>query len=266
MSAVDDLRELGFTDYEARVYLALLTEPWALSGYAIAQRSGVPRSKVYEVLQALSAKGVVHIAHGNPAQYTPIPPRDLVARQRATIERRLAAAELSLADYSVNAATPAPIWDLSGRQLILDRGRELIDRAASIILLELWAADADEIRPQLAVAAQRGVRIEVVAYGSPDLPFATVHKHPSTDEVTAGLGGRWLVLSIDAQEIVAGIVSSGPASRAAWSSHPGLVVPITELVKHDIYKLEMLAAHGDVLEATFGPDLVHLRERFPPLG
>jgi hypothetical protein len=89
-----------------------------------------------------------------------------------------------------------------------------------------------------------------------------VYPHPLTDEVTRGLGGRWLVLSVDNREVIAGIVSSGEHSRAAWTTHPGLVVPVTELVRHDLYKLEMLSSHGDILEAAFGPGLSVLREKF----
>lgn len=101
-----------------------------------------------------------------------------------------------------------------------------------------------------------------VAYGDPGYPFAEVYPHPSTDEVTTGLGGRWLVISADDREVVAGIVSSGSMSRAAWTSHPGLAVPITELIVHDLYKLEMLAAHREALEGSFGAGLIKLREKF----
>ncbi len=71
---------------------------------------------------------------------------------------------------------------------------------------------------------------------------------------------------MDDREVAAGKVSAGAHSRAAWTSHPGLVVPITELVHHDLYKLEMLAAHGEVLEESFGPALERLRERYRPLA
>ena len=78
-------------------------------------------------------------------------------------------------------------------------------------------------------------------------------------------GTSGVVVSIDDRELVAGNVSAGTHSRAAWTSHPGLVVPVTELVRHDLYKLEMLAAHGDVLVGTFGPGLQVLRDKYAPL-
>jgi len=152
--------------------------------------------------------------------------------------------------------------DIQGREEILGRARQLIRLAQRQILLEIWASDAGELRDDLAAASGRGIDIIVVAYGDPDYPFAQVYPHPSTDEVTKGLGGRWLVISVDYREVVAGIVSTGTLSRAAWTSHPGLAVPITELIIHDLYKLEMLSAHREALEASFGPGLTKLREKF----
>jgi hypothetical protein len=68
------------------------------------------------------------------------------------------------------------------------------------------------------------------------------------------------------REVVTGVLSMGDQSRAAWTSHPGLVVPTTELIKHDIYVQEMLDAHRDTLEASFGPSLEVLRGRFERIG
>ena len=130
------------------------------------------------------------------------------------------------------------------------------------MLLQVWREDAPELRDVLAGAAGRGVEVTVVAYGEPDYPFASVYSHDLAEEITKQFGGRWIILSADAREIVAGIVSLGGESRAAWSSHPGMVVPITEQIRQDLYIAEMLLSHRDILEESFGPSLVRLREKF----
>jgi len=252
---------LGLTEWESRAYLALLEQSPA-SGYNVAKRSGVPRAKVYEVLASLERKGAVHVAHGEPQLYGPVPPQELVARVREQMTRSLDLAEAAMIEYAAKRRPDAVIWDISGREEILARARQLIGGAQRQILLEIWKHDAGELRNELEAAVGRGVEVTAVAYGDPGYPFARVYPHPLTDEVTRGLGGRWLVLSIDNREVIAGIVSSGASSRAAWTTHPGLVVPVTELVRHDLYKLEMLSSHGDVLEAAYGPGLSVLREKF----
>ena len=261
---VGSLRDLGFTEYEAKAYLALLDDS-PVSGYRVAQNSGVPRAKVYEVLGGLVRRGAVYANYSDPVHYAPMPPKELVAGRRREMEGAIEAAEKNLESYAERSASREVIWDITGHDEILRRAGEVASRAQKSILAEVWQEDAPEIKAALESAAGRGVEVAVVAYGDPDYPFATVYPHDLVDEVTRGLGARWIVVSSDTREVVAGIVSLGAESRAAWTSHPGLVVPTTELVKHDIYVQEMLDAHRDVLEASFGPGLVNLRDRLKAL-
>ncbi len=53
-------------------------------------------------------------------------------------------------------------------------------------------------------------------------------------------------------------------SRAAWSSHLGITMPITEQIKHDLYLAVLLDKHRDILEGSFGPALRDLRKMFGP--
>lgn len=51
-----DLKQLGFTEYEARVYFQLLLQSPA-TAYEVAKASGVPRPNTYNALEALSQRG-----------------------------------------------------------------------------------------------------------------------------------------------------------------------------------------------------------------
>ena len=259
-STVELLRGLGMTEWEAKTYLALLRRS-PVTGYAAAAAAGVPRAKIYEVLKSLVASNVVRIARSEPTQYTPVPPDELLSRLSQDHAQRVEAAEEALAGYGTVADDGGEIWDIQGRDRILDRARSLLAAAASRVLVEIWEPDVEALRPDIEDAIRRGVSVVAVCYGDVSLPDAEVHTHPSTDAVTAGLGGRWLVLSVDDRHIVAGLVSGGPLSRAASTSHPALVVPITELVTHDLYKLVVLSSHPE-LEEEFGPGLSKLRARF----
>jgi len=53
------LQQCGFTQYESQVYTSLITINQPLDATAIVKRSGVPRSKVYEVITKLIEKGIV---------------------------------------------------------------------------------------------------------------------------------------------------------------------------------------------------------------
>jgi sugar-specific transcriptional regulator TrmB len=258
------LNDLGFTGYEAKAYLALLQQS-PLTGYAIARVSGVPRSKIYEVLGSLVERGDVLVSYGEPIQYMPKPPDELIQSRRQKVEKQLDDAEKGLEQF-INQKVPTDlIWDIRGRDEIFFRLREVIGRARQQLLVQIWEEDVIEIRDAMEIAAQRGVVISIMAYGHPDLPFAQIYSHePGAKEISEEYGGRWVIISIDGQEIVAGIVSMGKDSRAAWSSHLGIVMPITEQIKHDLYISVMLNKHRDILEASFGPALRDLRAQFGP--
>jgi HTH-type transcriptional regulator, sugar sensing transcriptional regulator len=258
------LAHLNFTEYEAKAYLALLQQS-PLTGYAIARVSGVPRSKIYEVLGSLVERGDVLVSYGEPIQYAPKPPNELIESRRQTIEKQLAEVEKGLEQFTSQKTPTDLIWDIRGRDEIFYRLREVIGRARQQILVQIWEDDVPEIQDALAAAARRGNTISIVAYGNPDLPFARVFSHePGAEEITEEFGGRWVIVSIDGKEIVTGIVSMGKDSRAAWSAHLGIVMPITEQIKHDLYISVMLRQHRDILEASFGPALKNLREQFGP--
>lgn len=67
------LTDLGLTKYEAMVYRSLikLGEAKALE---IAQTSGVPREKTYQVLRELENKGIVKRIDGKPRRWVALPP------------------------------------------------------------------------------------------------------------------------------------------------------------------------------------------------
>jgi sugar-specific transcriptional regulator TrmB len=255
------LQELNFTEYEAKAYLALLDKS-PLSGYAISLNSGVPRSKIYEVLSGMVERGEVMVSHEEPSLYTPLLPQELIRLKKSKINSTFDAAEAALAEYSFVSLNRESIWNITGYEAILSRTAEAIHRAKGRILLEIWTEEAKRLETELRGAAERGVEILIVVYGELEFDFAQVYPHDSSEEITKEYGGRWIVASIDDREVVAGIVSLGTDSRAAWTMHPGLVMPITEIIIHDLYIYEIMQTHRATLEQTFGPNLIELRKRY----
>ena len=68
MDGFEVLRKLGFTEYEAKAYLALATLGEA-SAKDIASKSSLPKNKVYEVLQALEEKEKVVSVPVSPRKF-----------------------------------------------------------------------------------------------------------------------------------------------------------------------------------------------------
>ncbi|KMY53009.1 MULTISPECIES: TrmB family transcriptional regulator [Bacillaceae] len=255
------LKNLDFTEYEAKAYLTLLEES-PLTGYAVAKNSGVPRSKIYEVLDNLAMRGDILVSPGSTPQYTPVPAKELIKSRRIKAEANLQLAEKSLAEFERSANDRENIWNITGRNEILDKVKACIVSAQKRILLEVWKEEFEELESELRQASERGVDVTIIAYGEIVSDFANVYLHYMGHKITEEYGGRWIVISGDDSEVVAGIVSLGKDSRAAWTMHVGLVMPITEFMIHDLYLMEIMEKHKDLLEESFGKNLVNLRRKF----
>jgi sugar-specific transcriptional regulator TrmB len=83
---VQRLIEVGLSKYEALSYFALLGHEES-SAVEVADRAGIPRQRVYDVLGSLQDKNMISVREGRPARHTARPPALalpglLAARQR----------------------------------------------------------------------------------------------------------------------------------------------------------------------------------------
>ncbi|HEY6961032.1 MAG TPA: helix-turn-helix domain-containing protein [Gaiellaceae bacterium] len=87
---VTPLTALGLTGYEASAYVAL-TRRGRATGAEVARLAGLPRQRIYDVLDGLVGRGFATIEPGRPARYTAVAPREavaaLVAQRRVELER-----------------------------------------------------------------------------------------------------------------------------------------------------------------------------------
>jgi sugar-specific transcriptional regulator TrmB len=107
---IQQLTALGLNKYEACAYLALLGHHDS-SAVEVADRAGVPRQRVYDVLESLRERGLIVLRDGRPTRYTARQPGIALAEllaarrlQQETENQRLAAV---LEDF-LGALGPAP--------------------------------------------------------------------------------------------------------------------------------------------------------------
>ena len=64
---LQSLQNINFTQYESKAYLSLLQQA-QVSGYELAKNSGIPASKIYQVLNKLLVKEVVVALDSDPVK------------------------------------------------------------------------------------------------------------------------------------------------------------------------------------------------------
>lgn len=80
--------ELGLTSYESRAYIAVLLHG-VLSPGGVNQKSGIPRSRTYDVLKSLVEKGLLMEQAGRPRKYAPINPQVGLENMMMKLERKM---------------------------------------------------------------------------------------------------------------------------------------------------------------------------------
>jgi sugar-specific transcriptional regulator TrmB len=87
---VAPLLALGLNGYEAGAYVAL-TRRGRATAAEVARLAGLPRQRIYDVLDGLVERGLATIEPGRPARYTAVAPTNavgaLLAAHRATLAR-----------------------------------------------------------------------------------------------------------------------------------------------------------------------------------
>jgi sugar-specific transcriptional regulator TrmB len=87
---VTTLSDLGLTNYEARVYLAL-TRRGSSTAAESARVAGIPRQRIYDVLASLVSRGLASARPGQVTKYVATPPGEAVERlvsdHRTRLER-----------------------------------------------------------------------------------------------------------------------------------------------------------------------------------
>jgi len=101
-NVVSVLTELGLSLYEAKAYLTLLIRGIATAS-EISDLSGIPYTRVYDVLSSLESKGFVASIPGRPMKFQALDP-DIALKNLLEMHKRKLMSELRTLEESVNKA------------------------------------------------------------------------------------------------------------------------------------------------------------------
>ena len=88
LEAFKRLRELGLSEYESLAYLALLSKGWA-SPREVSEATGIPYTKVYDVLKRLERKGWIRSLSERPATYIARRPEEVLSEIKRRFESKV---------------------------------------------------------------------------------------------------------------------------------------------------------------------------------
>jgi len=172
------LRKLGLNRYESKAYLALVSSGISTAG-KLAEKSQIPRAKIYEVLRSLERQGFAVSTSTRPSKFKPVELEEVVGRLQENakndFEKRMSQIveihkelEENLKDVeSSKGGDEEMVWILRGRDNIYTAIDKIVDGSQEKIM----AATSEKgvvrklfrHKTKLVDAAKRGVDVRMFA-------------------------------------------------------------------------------------------------------
>ena len=261
LAVLNDLKALGFSEYEARVYIALIGESPA-TAYEVSNRSGVPRPNTYSILKALSERRAVMPVSTNPVRYVPQPADQLFKSIAEQTQELCQTVSDSLAKLTFTTGEQY-VWNLSGDKEVHGKVSEMITGAEIAIWFkaepDLLRLHREELR---AAAVERGVRLMIILYGTDPGEFqyndrCEVYVHEGTG-FPMGFADNNFTIAVDHREMLTARVDDG--LTAAHTQSNAIVIMALSLLRHDYYMAEIFRVLRPQIDDEFGPHLRKLRQ------
>lgn len=241
---LDRLVRLGFSEYEAKAYLAMLRESPA-TGYHISKASGVPRSMIYEVLGKLVGRGAaMTLRQEGGTKYAPVPASQFLDQ----LQREHLDLVDSLKDdlQTVDAGSVLEhVWNIDGHGSVMAKVVEMIEQATQRVYLALQPATFAALQPVLQRAIDRGVHVVLYSTSALELPGGRVVVSPMPERASEQLEGLWLVMVVDGTQALIGELLTENRARASWTGSPLFVFVAEHHLRTDLYLPRVLALLGD---------------------
>ena len=258
---MENFRNLGFSEYEAKIYLSLLQENPA-TAYEAGKISGVPTSKVYEVLKKLSLKGIVSdVAVGKQKRYIPIAPEEMLSRHKAVTDTIIDSLRGDFSDIKSSREGP-PIWHIIDYDHLMDKAEHVIGGATKTVLISTWPKEFEALGNKLRNALMRNVRVAVVHFGQPETKVGQMYLHPVEGSRFHDESRRSLVVVADSREALYGTIMKFGRAEGTWTNHRGMVMFAAEYIKHDIYMMKIVKRFDRLLKQNFGATYDQLLDVF----
>jgi len=258
--AVIKLKQLGFSEYEAKAYLSLVNEN-PLTAYELSKNSGIPSSKIYEVLNKLELRHIVQSIRGERSKmFIPVPPDEFVENFKTTVENKLHAVKSELFSCKTGFDS-AYTWHIKNYEALIHRAKRMITTARENILLITWKEEMSELEEDLRKAANKDVKLAIMHYGYTDMKLRQIYIHPAEDTIYAEKSIRCLTLVADSREALNGKIDS-KSTDAIWSMNSGFVTMAEDYIRHDIYLMKTVQRFAPQLRKKFGDRYEKLRDVF----
>lgn len=170
---VESLKTLGLTEYEAKVYSALVLFDRA-EVKQVYEYLDAPKPSVYQSLRSLMDKGLVQVLSSKPAIYRATPPKIAIKHMTEVHKKAEDMAMLELEELEksqVENDYPDVLWTLYGDENVEHKVEELLGKAKKSAKLLL----PDDFLRYLEILRGKDIQVDLIVFGEASVSAARQH-------------------------------------------------------------------------------------------
>ena len=231
--AKKSLEKVGLTSYEIRAYTTLIKDG-ERNASEISQNSGVPYSKIYEILGTLEEKGWIGSDDSRPTKYFGKAPSNALETTKQNADtifsenKNVILSEL-IPLYEKSGTSERPdIWFISGAMNIVSKIMEMVEHCREEVLIAVPQAGEMIVKqalPKLRQLHDKGIKVTVLTSENLEKESIKAISRVADVKVTGGLFGGGIISDKRYVVILLGPeISSSSSSEivAIWADHAGL--------------------------------------------
>jgi len=256
------LSNFGITNNEAKVYITLLQMD-ASTGYKISKSSGIPRSKIYNLLSSSEEKGLILKSADETPLYKSLPVKEFISKLKNDSKDNIDDIQDALTGLGTVTQRES-IWMIDSYDQVLEKFLYQITNAQQTIYVQIYSETlTPEIINALTAAEKRLHKFVVILFSNNhnySLPFKRFYKHFFETDKTLDYGGKWISVVSDGEEVTYGKLPENSANTGVVTTkNSSMIFLAQEYILHDAYNLRTLSVLNDEAKKAFGKDLEGVR-------
>lgn len=230
---VSNLQHFGLTQYEAKAYIALLNIGTS-NAYKISKAAEIPRTRIYDILDALTARGIVMLEEtiDGTRNYTALPSGVFLEQAHAKWSRVYMYVDQELKALEAQNKQDIYVSTVKGQTNILAFCRKLLQNAQQKVVISIWNPMYFELVNDLQDCLDRGCSVSGITF-EVEQPLNSLDKHRLDKINNSPTKMKWFILSVDNKELLYGNAAEHDCN-AFYTTDPVHIYLMEDYIFHDI--------------------------------
>lgn len=249
-SILDKLQNLGLNQYEAKAYSSLLKIGTA-NAYKVSKESGIPRARIYDVLETLTNRGLAMVEESSESTkiYTPVPSKVFLEKTRKEWENNFDDVTNALRELETEAnKQDIYVFIVKGRENIISYCKQLLNEANQYVMITMWNQMYKMLLPELEECKKRGCKVLGMGHDIQN-PIADIETHHDGKYHDMPEKLNWFIISADGKKLLYGY-SAETNKDAFYTEDVSHIYLLEDYILHDMVVNRFLSDKGNEEKLT----------------